>query len=89
MQFTPTTEQFAMINYAIASGRFSAPEEAVSDALDMWLARERARFEMIASLKAAEADIAAGRYTDYDDSTLDQLVEELTLDTDTPHGGTH
>lgn len=89
MQFEPTSEQASFINYAVASGRFSAPEEAVSNALDLWLMRERARFEIVASLKAAEADIAAGRYTDYDDNTLDQLTAELMLDTDKSHGGTH
>lgn len=90
MQFNLTNEQSAMINYAVASGRFRAPEEAISNALDLWLARERARFEIIASLKAAEADIAAGRYTEYDDHTLDQLVKELTLNSNESHnGGTH
>lgn len=77
MQFEPTSEQESFINHAVASGRFNAPEEALSDAVNLWLERERRRMEIIAALDAAEAEIAVGHYREYDRSELPLLLEEL------------
>ena len=77
MQFEPTPEQISFINQAVASGRFNAPEEAISDALNLWLARERSRMEIIAALEAAEAEIDRGDCTYYTRDELPRLAEEL------------
>jgi hypothetical protein len=42
-----------------------------------WEEGERARLELLAALDEAEADLAAGRYCDYTDTTLPRLAEEL------------
>jgi hypothetical protein len=42
-----------------------------------WEETERSRIEMLAALDEAEADLKAGRYTDYTDETLPKLADEL------------
>jgi hypothetical protein len=42
-----------------------------------WEEGERARLELLAALDQAEADLEAGRYTDYTDATLPRLANEL------------
>ena len=39
--------------------------------------KERRRVELMAALDEAEADLEAGRYTDYTPETLPQLAVEL------------
>jgi hypothetical protein len=42
-----------------------------------WEESERSRIEILAALEEAEADLKAGRYTDYTDETLPKLADEL------------
>jgi Arc/MetJ-type ribon-helix-helix transcriptional regulator len=73
--FTP--DQEALIRRAIASGRYQTAEDAVQDAMARWEEGERVRFEVVALLDEAEADLETGRYTDYTDATLPTLADEL------------
>ncbi len=77
MEVKLTPEQEALIQRAVASGRYPTAEAALRDAIARWEERERARFDLLASLDEAEADLNAGRCTDYSDATLPKLGEEL------------
>jgi putative addiction module CopG family antidote len=77
MEIQLTPDQEAFVRDAIASGRLSSPEEAVRQALLLWEERERRRVEILAALDAAEADIEAGRFVEYDDDSLPQMAEDL------------
>jgi putative addiction module CopG family antidote len=80
MEIHLTPDQEAFVRQAIASGRLSRPEEAIEQALALWEERERTRLEILAALDDAEADMAAGRYVEFDDETLPNLVEQLKLE---------
>ena len=75
VHFTPDQEAF--VRQAIASGRYQTAEDAVRDAMTQWEEKERRRLELMAALDEAEADLEAGRYTDYTSETLPQLAVEL------------
>ena len=77
MEVHPTPDQQAFIRRAIESGRLHDEGDAVREALSLWEERERNRTEILAGLDEAEADLGAGRYSDYTDSTLPILADEL------------
>ena len=77
MEVQLTPDQEAFIQKAVASGRYATAEAAVRDAMARWEEGERARFELLAALDEAEADLKAGRYVDYSNATLPTLAEEL------------
>lgn len=77
MEVNFTAEQEAFIRQAVASGRYRSPEEAVQDALARWQTNERSRLELLSALDEAEADLDAGRFTDYSNATLPDLAAEL------------
>jgi putative addiction module CopG family antidote len=77
MEVQLTPDQEAFIRKAVASGRYPSVEDAVRDAMVRWEEGERARLELLAALDEAEADLEAGRYTDYTDATLPRLANEL------------
>ena len=77
MEVHLTPDQKAFIRRAIESGRLHDEEDTVREALSLWEERERARTEILAALDEAEADLDAGRYTDYTDVTLPTLAGEL------------
>jgi putative addiction module CopG family antidote len=77
MEIHLSPDQEAFIRQAIASGRYQTADDAIHDALARWARNERARIELTASLDEAEADLEAGRYTDYTAETLPKLVDEL------------
>jgi putative addiction module CopG family antidote len=67
MEVELTPDEEAFIRKAVASGRNPSVEDAVRDAKARWEEGERARLELLAALDEAEADLEAGRYTDYTD----------------------
>jgi len=77
MEVQLTPDQEAFIRKAVASGRYPSVEDAVREAMVRWEEGERARLELLAALDEAEADLEAGRYTDYTDATLPKLAIEL------------
>jgi Arc/MetJ-type ribon-helix-helix transcriptional regulator len=77
MEIHLTPEQEAFVREAIASGRLSHPENAVEQALSIWVERERNRMEILAALDEAEADLKEGRFTEHSDETLPELAKEL------------
>jgi putative addiction module CopG family antidote len=75
VELTPDQESF--IRRAVASGRYATVQAAVQDAMARWEEGERARLELLAAFDDAEADLQAGRYADYTETTLPRLAEEL------------
>jgi len=75
--FETTPDQQAFVDRAIASGRYRNAEDAMRDALARWEEDERRRIEVLAAFDEAEADLNAGRYADYTNETLCQLVDDL------------
>ena len=62
---------------AVRSGRYRNAEDAIRDAIARWEEDERSRVETIAAIDEGLADLEAGRSSDYTDSTLSELAEEL------------
>jgi Arc/MetJ-type ribon-helix-helix transcriptional regulator len=58
MQIELTIEQREFIRHAIDAGRLRAPEDAVREALDLWIEQERCRAELLAAIDEAEASLA-------------------------------
>jgi putative addiction module CopG family antidote len=77
MEVRLTPEQQAFVQMAVKSGRYPSAEEAIRDAITRWEEDERSRAEMVAALDESANDLEAGRYRDYTDSTLSQLMQEL------------
>jgi Arc/MetJ-type ribon-helix-helix transcriptional regulator len=77
MEIHLTPEQEAFIREAIANGRVQRPEEAVEQAMQLWVERERTRLEILAALEAAELDIKAGRYIEVTEESMNQLAEDV------------
>ncbi len=61
MDIALTPEQQDIIGHAVASGRVAAPEDAVREALELWVERERRRSEILAVVDEAEAALADGK----------------------------
>jgi hypothetical protein len=59
------------------TGRLRREEDAVEEALSLWEERERRLLELNAAFDEAEADLEAGRYTDYTKESLPQMAAEL------------
>jgi Arc/MetJ-type ribon-helix-helix transcriptional regulator len=60
MEVDLTPEHSAVIGHAMATGRIQDLSQAVQEAMDLWVARERRRVELLASLDAADASLARG-----------------------------
>jgi putative addiction module CopG family antidote len=77
MQVELTPAQSSFVDLGIQEGRFRDSEEAVKQALALWEKRERARFELLASLDLAEQSLDAGEGETYTGETLHELVESV------------
>jgi Arc/MetJ-type ribon-helix-helix transcriptional regulator len=76
VQFSPG--QKAFVREAIASGRISDEEEAISQALLMWEERERQRVEIIATVECAQASLARGEGRRISsDAELQKFADEI------------
>lgn len=78
MEVQLTTDQEAFLRHAVETGRYRHEQDAVSDALAMWEARERRRFEVLAAVDQAEESLTRGegrRITTQQES--DQLADEI------------
>ncbi len=77
MEVNLTPDQQAFVRQGIASGRYGSAEDAVKEALAAWEEAERVRLELVLALDEAEADLEAGRFSDYGNESLPALAEEL------------
>jgi Arc/MetJ-type ribon-helix-helix transcriptional regulator len=60
MQIELTAEQQEFVRRALATGRVRGEADAVRQALDLWVERERRREEVLAAIDEAEAQFARG-----------------------------
>lgn len=77
MEITLTPEQESFIRHAVESGRSGNAQEAVQQALDHWVERQRNLIDLLNALDEAEYDFANGKYTEYDDQGLLDLAEQI------------
>ena len=76
MNITLPPEQEAFIRSAIGSGRLACAEDAVSEALLMWEARETKRAAFRASLDEARDSMARGEGRKITHDSMTQLAAE-------------
>ena len=60
MELHLTPDQEAFIRQGIEAGRFHCREDAVQEAMSLWVERERRRLEIVAAVELAEASLARG-----------------------------
>jgi putative addiction module CopG family antidote len=77
MRIELTDEEDEFIRRAIATGRHRRPEEAVREALELWIERERQREELLAALDEAEASVARGDVRIMPAGSARELAEEV------------
>jgi Arc/MetJ-type ribon-helix-helix transcriptional regulator len=77
MQIDLTEEQQDFIHRAIAHGRLGQAEDAVQEALSLWIERERRRDEILAAVDEAEASIARGEGRIITRESMRELAEEV------------
>ena len=54
MQIQLSPEQSSFVELGIQQGRFRDPEEAMQQALSLWIERERLRLELLAEIEAGD-----------------------------------
>ena len=60
MEIHLTPEQSDFVRHAVATGRINDPEQAMQEAMALWVERERHRAAFVKSLDEAEASLARG-----------------------------
>lgn len=58
-------------------GRARSPDEAVREAMALWVERERRRTELLASLDAAEASLARGDGIEISQESMATLAHDV------------
>ena len=77
MEIQLTPEERDLIGRAVDTGRLKRPEDAVHQALELWIERERRREEILAALDEAEASVARGKVRTMPAGSGRQLAEEV------------
>ncbi len=77
MQIELTAEQQEFIHRAIESGRVKRTEEAVQQALALWVERERTRDEILTAIDEAEASLAGGEGIIITKESMKELAEDV------------
>jgi Arc/MetJ-type ribon-helix-helix transcriptional regulator len=77
MQLELTREQSDFVRLAIESGRLQRPEDAIQEALALWVERERRRAEILAKIDEAEASVARGEGRIVTRESMRDLAEEV------------
>jgi putative addiction module CopG family antidote len=77
MEIELTPEEREFIRYAIETGRLRQAEDAVHEALELWMDREREREEILAALDEAEASLARGEGLTITPESMRDLAEDI------------
>jgi Arc/MetJ-type ribon-helix-helix transcriptional regulator len=77
MQIELSPEQASFVDLGIQQGRFRDPEEAMQQALALWVKRERVRLELLADIDAAERSLDAGEGSTYAAGSIHELAEAV------------
>jgi Arc/MetJ-type ribon-helix-helix transcriptional regulator len=77
MRIELTPEQRDFIRRAIDDGRLKRPGDAVQQALELWIERERRRDEILAAVDGAEASLANGEGIIITKESMRELAEDV------------
>jgi Arc/MetJ-type ribon-helix-helix transcriptional regulator len=77
MQIELTAEQQEFIRRAIESGRVKRTEDALQQALALWVERERTRDEILTAIDEAEASLAGGEGVVITRESMKELAEDV------------
>jgi putative addiction module CopG family antidote len=77
MQIELSKEADEFIRRAVETGRHRRAEDAVREALDLWVERERRREELLAELDVAEAELARGEGIEITKESMRQLAKDV------------
>ncbi len=77
MEIVLTPEQQDFVRRAVESGRFKRAEDAVQEALGLWIERERRRAEILAAVDAAQASIDRGEGIEITQQSMRELAEDI------------
>jgi putative addiction module CopG family antidote len=77
MQIDLTTEEDAFVRRSVETGRHRRPEDAVREALELWIERERRREELLAAIDEGEASAAQGKVRIMPPGSARNLAEEV------------
>jgi Arc/MetJ-type ribon-helix-helix transcriptional regulator len=77
MQIKLSPEENDLISRAVDTGRLKRPEDAVHQALALWIERERRRDEILAAIDEADESLARGEGRIITKESMQQLAEEV------------
>jgi putative addiction module CopG family antidote len=77
MRLALTPEQQDFVRRAVESGRFARAEDAVREAMDLWVERERRRAEILAAVDAARAALERGEAIEVTPLSMRELAEDI------------
>ncbi|MFZ0205173.1 MAG: hypothetical protein WAL59_03425 [Roseiarcus sp.] len=77
MQIELTADQQEFIRRAIDTGRVKRTEEAVQQALELWVERERTREEILTAIDEAEASLGHGAGIIITKESMKELAEDV------------
>jgi Arc/MetJ-type ribon-helix-helix transcriptional regulator len=77
MQIELDREQQELIERAVAGGRLQRPEDAIREALALWIERERRREEILAAIDEAERSVARGEGIAISEPSIRELAEDV------------
>jgi Arc/MetJ-type ribon-helix-helix transcriptional regulator len=72
-----TSDQKEFIRHAIESGRLRREEDAVKEALSLWVERERTRAEILIAVDEAEASLGRGEGRIITQESMRELAEQV------------
>ncbi len=78
VRLTPKQEDF--VRHAVEDGRFSTVDQAIGEALNLLERQEQDLAELRSEIDAGLSDLEEGRFHDYSDETLPQLIEDIRRD---------
>ena len=77
MEIKLTPEQNDFIRRAVDDGRLKSAEDAVQQAFELWIERERRRDAILAAVDAAEASLARGEGIVITKESMRELAEDV------------
>ena len=77
MQIELSEEQREFVRRAIETGRVPREEDAVQQALDLWVERERQREELLAMIDEAETELARGEGIEITKESMGEFFEDV------------
>ena len=77
MEVRLTPEQNEFVRHAVDTGRVRDSDQAVQEAMTLWVARERRRVELLACLDAADASLARGDGRPVTQESMKTLAQDV------------